>query len=91
VKPIDKSDTFPDRPAGLDGTVRPVSPAARNSVPSFEILLRETFDRLESRRNKDSLVRIRRMEEILEKMEVELDEILCGEENPGGKLPAGNV
>jgi hypothetical protein len=57
-----------------------VSPAVSDS---FESVLDRTCSRLLDRKARYSLRRIRELEEILEKTERELDEILLGESRPG--------
>jgi hypothetical protein len=72
VKPIDQSGQGGQPgPAGLFG-----SPLLVSETPSFEVLLDEICERLQDTRTGNSLKRIKKMEEILDSLERELDEIL---------------
>jgi hypothetical protein len=48
------------------------------SGPAFSAILDETCERLEESRNRGALKRIRKMEEVLETIENELDALLRG-------------
>jgi hypothetical protein len=54
--------------------------------PTFNAILSDSFERLESKRNLDTLRRIDRMEAVLDQMELDLDRLIDNRERllPGG-------
>jgi hypothetical protein len=79
LKPIDQ--------AGLEDPYPGGSFSFSDAEMSFTSILDETCGRLEDSRNRGALKRIRRMEEILQGIEDELDAVLCG--SGEAAVPAG--